>query len=44
MNQESLFTMGSSFVGNSPNLLFQRVSRVMTLLAEAHGEVWHVGE
>ena len=43
MNQESLFTMGSSFVGNSPNL-FQRVSRVMTLLAEAHGEVWHVGE
>ena len=41
--QDPLFTMGSSFVGNSPNL-FQRVSRVMMLLAKGHGEVWHVGE
>ena len=44
LNQESLFTMGSSFVGNTPNLLFQRVRKVMTFLAEAHREVWHMGE
>lgn len=42
---KSLFlTMGSSFVGNSANLPFQRVNRVMMLLAKGHGEGWCMGE
>lgn len=38
------FTLGSSFVGNSPNPLFQPPNRVMVLLAEGHGEERCMGE
>ena len=44
MIQKPLFAMGSSSVGNSPNLLFQWVNRVMMLLARGHRDVGHMGD
>lgn len=37
-------TIGSSFVGNSPNPLFQQVNRVVVLWAQGQGEGWCMGE
>lgn len=42
--QRPPFAMGSSFVGNIPNLPFQRMNGGMTHLAKGHEEAWCMGE